>query len=100
MISFVLGMLLFPEAQAKAQEEIDSAIGSNRLPTFEDRVNLPYTERLVAEVFRWQPVSPLGKNLHWRLKPDIFNTIYVAFPHVCDQEDEYRGYRISKGSIM
>ena len=61
MMSFVLAMLLFPEAQAKAQQEIDAVVGPNRLPTFEDRANLPYTERLVAEAFRWQPVSPLGK---------------------------------------
>lgn len=60
MMSFVLAMLLFPDAQVKAQQEIDAVIGSNRLPTFEDRASLPYTERLVKEVFRWQPASPLG----------------------------------------
>ncbi|KAJ7263401.1 cytochrome P450 [Mycena rebaudengoi] len=41
---FILAMVLYPECQKKAQAEIDSVIGSSRLPTFEDRENLPYVE--------------------------------------------------------
>jgi cytochrome P450 len=54
-------MVLFPEVQRKAQQEIDSVIGGDRLPTAEDRPRLPYVEALVAEVLRWQPVLPLGE---------------------------------------
>ena len=53
-------MTLYPEVQRKAQEEIDRVIGSDRLPTFADRENLPYLEALVSEVHRWTPVTPLG----------------------------------------
>lgn len=53
-------MTLFPEAQRKAQEEIDATVGPDRLPTLEDRSNLPYVEALVKEVFRYHPVVPMG----------------------------------------
>lgn len=58
--TFFLAMTLYPEAQRRAQAEIDSVIGVNRLPTFEDRPNLPYVEALFKEVLRWNPVAPLG----------------------------------------
>lgn len=66
MLSFTLAMVLHPEAQAKAQREIDTVVGLERLPTAEDRKNLPYTERLVNEVLRWQPSLPIGEyaNMH------------------------------------
>lgn len=56
-------MVLFPEVQAKAQEEIDSAIGFDRLPNFEDRDQLPYISNVIKEVLRWQPVLPTGEFL-------------------------------------
>lgn len=55
-------MVLFPEAQRKAQAEIDTVIGSDRLPTPDDRKDLPYVEALVKEVFRFNPVAPLGSS--------------------------------------
>ena len=53
-------MLKNPEVQRKAQEEIDSVIGVDRLPTFEDESKLPYVAAMVKEVFRWQQVAPFG----------------------------------------
>jgi cytochrome P450 len=53
-------MILHPEVQAKAQEEIDSVIGKDRLPVMEDRNQLPYTSRLIQEVLRWCPPAPNG----------------------------------------
>jgi hypothetical protein len=43
-------MILFPEAQEKAHEEIDRVIGE-RLPEWEDRENLPYIHCVVKESF-------------------------------------------------
>ncbi|KAM5350245.1 hypothetical protein ACJ41O_006750 [Fusarium nematophilum] len=57
---FFLAMALFPEIQKKAQEEIDRVIGSDRLPTLSDRLDLPYIEATVNEVLRWHPVAPMG----------------------------------------
>ena len=56
---FVLAMVLYPDVQKRAQAEIDSVIGKDRLPTFEDRASLPYIDAIKQEVFRWAPVNPL-----------------------------------------
>ncbi|KAF7334612.1 hypothetical protein MVEN_02291300 [Mycena venus] len=80
--TFALAMLLYPDTQKMAQLEIDSVVGRDRLPTFEDKPTLPYITALVNEVLRWRPVAPLG------------------LPHFIAVEDEYRGYRIPAGSIV
>ena len=59
-------MLMNPAAQAKAQEEIDRVIGTDRLPTFDDEPKLPYVSALSKEVFRWQQVAPFGTQLVMR----------------------------------
>jgi len=79
---FVLAMLSNPDAQRKAQEEIDSVVGDGRLPNFTDEALLPYVSSLVKEVFRWIPAGP------------------VAVPHFIEAEDEYHGYRIPAKSIV
>lgn len=61
--NFFLCIVLFPEAQEKAQAEIDAIVGRDRLPTLADRPNLPYVEALVEEVMRWAPVVPMGASL-------------------------------------
>ncbi|KZT23374.1 cytochrome P450 [Neolentinus lepideus HHB14362 ss-1] len=78
----VLALLLFPEAQRKAQAEIDSVVGSDRLPDFRDHDALPYTEALLREVLRWGPVTPMG------------------MPHRAAEDDAYNGYYIPKGAII
>ena len=35
-------MMYYPEAFKKASEEIARVIGTERLPTFDDRASLPY----------------------------------------------------------
>lgn len=54
---FFLAMLLHPEIQKKAQEEIDRVVGDSRLPTHEDRKTLPYVTAIVDETLRWEPVG-------------------------------------------
>jgi cytochrome P450 len=75
-------MLLFPEAQQKAQEELDRVVGLDRLPEYEDRENLPYINALCKEVLRWHPAIPLG------------------IPHCVTQDDVYGNYFIPAGSIV
>lgn len=58
--SFFLAVTLHPEIAKKAQAEIDSVVGNDRLPTFADREHLPYLDALVQEVFRWNSVVPTG----------------------------------------
>ena len=59
---FLLAMVLYPEVQARAQEEIDSIIGKDlkRLPDWDDRASMPYVEAVIRETLRWFPVVPLG----------------------------------------
>jgi cytochrome P450 len=59
-MSFVLAMVQYPDIQARAQEEIDNVTHGERLPNITDRDSMPYMQRIVQEVLRWQPVLPLG----------------------------------------
>lgn len=59
--SFFLLMALYPNVQAKAQEEIDLVVGRDRLPNGADRVNLKYVDCVMREVMRLNPVAPLGE---------------------------------------
>lgn len=45
-------MLLFPEVQAAAQNEIDQVVGSDRLPEIGDRESLPYVSAILKEIWR------------------------------------------------
>ncbi|KAF7357518.1 O-methylsterigmatocystin oxidoreductase [Mycena sanguinolenta] len=82
LASFCLAMVLHPEIQKKAQTEIDTAIGTDRLPEFKDRPSLPYVEALYREVMRWRPVTPLG------------------VPHASAEDDIYDGYFIPKRTTV
>jgi len=54
-----MALVLYPQVQKKAQEELDRVLGS-RLPDFNDRPNLPHMNAMIKESLRWQPVAPLG----------------------------------------
>ncbi|KAI5122645.1 hypothetical protein M0805_007908 [Coniferiporia weirii] len=79
--TFFLMMTLHPEVVKKAQEEIDAVVGTDRLPTLDDRKSLPYIDCILREVFRIQPPLPLG------------------FPHRSTQTEYYRGWTIPEGSM-
>ena len=51
-LSFILAMVLYPEAQRRAQEEIDRVVGKGYLPAFEDLDKLPYVTAIFYEVLR------------------------------------------------
>ncbi|KAK5627390.1 hypothetical protein RRF57_003105 [Xylaria bambusicola] len=88
IIVCILGLLINPEALAKARAELENVIGVDkdgdllRLPTFEDRPRLKYLANVLYETTRWQPLSPLG------------------VPHATLADDEYKGYRIPAGSVV
>ena len=50
--SLLLAMLLFPDDQARAHEELDRVIGNDRLPELTDRDQLPYCSALCKENLR------------------------------------------------
>jgi hypothetical protein len=93
-MSFALAMVLYPDVQRRAQAEIDSVVG-NRLPTFEDRVSLPYVESVLRETMRWCPIAPLGNVPHYVISPSKDNLIGGA--HATSSDDIFDGYFIPKG---
>ncbi|ESK89264.1 cytochrome p450 [Moniliophthora roreri MCA 2997] len=80
--SFIFAMLAAPEAQRKAQEELDRVVRPGQLPSFDNEKSLPYVTAVVWESLRWKNVAPL------------------AVPHYLEEEDEYNGYRIPKHAIV
>jgi cytochrome P450 len=78
--SFVLAMVLYPNVQKRAQAEIDRVVGPDRLPTFEDRDQLPYIEAVVKEVLRWQPVAPLGRDQAQLIFKILLILVYISRP--------------------
>ena len=51
-MTFLLAMVLHPEAAARAQKEIDEVTGGRRMPCLDDRESLPYVDCIVKEVMR------------------------------------------------
>ncbi|KAK7688870.1 hypothetical protein QCA50_007560 [Cerrena zonata] len=79
---FFFAMMSHPDVQKKAQAELDIVVGAERLPTLNDRDNLPFVQAILKETLRWIPVAPLG------------------VPHYTSTDDIYRGYHIPKGSVV
>ncbi|KAF9024764.1 cytochrome P450 [Hymenopellis radicata] len=82
VLSTILAMVLNPDVLKQAHEELDVAVGRQRLPNFEDRSNLPLIQAIVLEALRWRPVVP------------------VNVAHASIQDDVYNGYFIPAGSIV
>ncbi|KAK7462916.1 hypothetical protein VKT23_007496 [Stygiomarasmius scandens] len=79
---FLFVMILFPDVQRRAQEELDAVVGQSRLPSFADMKQLPYIQAIVKEILRWKPPAPSG------------------VPHALAEDDYYEGYLIPKGTIV
>ncbi|KAM4662626.1 cytochrome P450 2F3-like [Discoglossus pictus] len=73
-------MLLYPEIQRKIQAEIDNVLGSEKCPSLEDRVRLPYTDAVIHEVQRFASIIPQG------------------LPHEALYDITFKGYTIPKGT--
>ncbi|KAF8989156.1 cytochrome P450 [Cyathus striatus] len=79
---FILAMVLFPDVQKKAQQEIDKLTNKTRLPEISDRASLPYVNAMIHEVLRWNTVIPSG------------------IPHRSIEDDIYNGMFIPKGTVV
>ncbi|PBL03980.1 cytochrome P450 [Armillaria gallica] len=79
---FVLAMVLHPKVFKKAQSEIDTVIGTSRLPSFDDMASLPYLDAVIRELHRWGGAKTL------------------AIPHKLMQDDMYEGCLLPGGAIV
>ncbi|GAA5798379.1 hypothetical protein HPULCUR_003781 [Helicostylum pulchrum] len=76
-------MVRHPQVQLKAQEEIDRFIKSNdRLPTINDKEELPYCFSVIKESMRYKSTVPLG------------------LPHLVDKDVQLGEYLIEKGTVI
>lgn len=81
LASFV-ALSLYPEAQKKAQAELDAVVGRERLPELHDRESLVYVKAIIMESLRWHNVTPLG----------------IAHRTILD--DEIQGYFVPAGTTL
>lgn len=82
MVIFLLALISYPDFITAAREELDRLVGPDRLPTLDDRENLPYVAAVVEETLRWRSLAPGG------------------VPHATLKEDTYMRYRIPKGATV
>ncbi|KZP26041.1 cytochrome P450 [Athelia psychrophila] len=82
LATFVLAMIQYPAVQRHAQAELDSVLGPDRLPTFDDMPALPYLSAIIKECHRWEVVLPF------------------AIPHMLIADDEYRGWLLPSGTLV
>ncbi|KAH9929106.1 O-methylsterigmatocystin oxidoreductase [Epithele typhae] len=78
----LLALSLHPEVIKRAQEELDTVVGPNRLPDFDDEPSLLYVKAVIMEVARWYNVLPLGA------------------AHGTIDDDEWRGWFIPGGTLI
>jgi cytochrome P450 len=82
LYGFIQAMMVWPEVQKRAQEEIERVVGSDRLPVIDDYQNLPYIRCCVKETLRWMP------------------TVIMGVPHAVVKDDSYNGWFIPKGATV
>lgn len=75
-------LLRHPEVVKKAQQEIDSVVGRDRLPTLEDRSKMPYLEALTLESVR------------------MFMGRTFSIPHRALKDTTLQGYKIPKDTMV
>ncbi|KAJ7706345.1 cytochrome P450 [Mycena rosella] len=82
MQDFILLLSAHPEVQKRAQAEMDSVVGFNDPPTWEDLGRLPYLQAFLEECLRFRPIGPL------------------ALPHAMAEDDTYDGMFFPKDAIV
>ncbi|KAH7922017.1 cytochrome P450 [Leucogyrophana mollusca] len=68
----IMAAACHPEVQTRVQEEIDTVVGRERLPSFNDEDILPRLRAFAHEALRWRPITPIGlphratRDIIWR----------------------------------
>ncbi|XP_069187321.1 cytochrome P450 2D15 isoform X2 [Procambarus clarkii] len=71
-----------PAIQQRVQQELDSVVGNDRLPSFSDMDKLPYTQATIHEIQR------------------TFNLVIFSLPHAALEDCTLAGYHIPKGTVL
>jgi cytochrome P450 family 2 subfamily U polypeptide 1 len=78
----LLFMMMHPDIQRKVQQEIDDVVGRQRLPSVNDRLQMPYTEATLLEISRRGCIVPMN----------------VAHSNM--EDIHFGGYHLPKDSII
>ncbi|GAU88495.1 hypothetical protein RvY_01183-2 [Ramazzottius varieornatus] len=78
----MLYMIRYPEVQRKVQAEIDEVCGPHKVIMFADKINLPYTDATIHEIFRCANFGPF------------------LMPHKTTEDVEFEGYSIPKETTV
>jgi cytochrome P450 len=93
---------MHPEVQRKAQDELETVVGQERIPSFEDLERLPYLQAVVKELSRWHTVLPYGEYMHRSSSSELAGThlSLAGVPHTATEDDMLNGYRIPAGTLI
>ncbi|XP_072015657.1 cytochrome P450 2G1-like [Amphiura filiformis] len=75
-------LVRYPKVQDRIHREIDTIVGRNRLPTLNDKPNLPYSQAVLAELHR------------------IISLVPLSDFHVAGDTTTFRGYTIPKNCVV
>lgn len=114
-------MVHHPEVVDRAHVELDEFIESNqRLPSFEDRDQLPFVDCILKEVYRYvvkvfnfltrclctiqyhfsiHPPAPFGEYPIYNSRK-LSSSFDIGIPHRSVEEDVYEGWTIPAGSLI
>ena len=76
-MTVILAMALNQPAQKRAQIELDTVVGAQRMPTVADMANLPYLAACIKESMRLHTLVPNG-GARVAPKDDIVNGYFIA----------------------
>lgn len=79
--AFTCAMVLLPQIQKQTQPQIDCAVGTDRLSSYQDQDSLPYLEAIYRELMRRRPPLPL------------------EVPHAPISDEVYNGYCMPKSGF-
>ncbi|KAL3889296.1 hypothetical protein ACJMK2_001640 [Sinanodonta woodiana] len=71
-----------PDIQARVFREINEIVGTDRLPSLQDKLKLVYTEAFIMEILR------------------ACNTVLVSLAHTCSVDVTIQGFDIPKGTTL
>lgn len=94
-------MLLYPDVQKSAQQELDKTLGGSRIPSSTELASLPYLHALVLEVLRWHTVASIGSyTLPYCIDTVTDQTDLLDIPHAALKDDIFLSYHIPKGTVI